>query len=387
MLTAPINAQMDKFTAIRKRLQRTLMRLMCRTERVCRTLARDAMLTEESLKPDFRVNDLSDLKALADIGQALGSGNTVEYWKSSPYLLNFMKEYRIKERFNAERADNPVIKAAIRNHRGTFLPVKKIKALKPIDPGNAKLRTLVREIEDQQLWRLLWMPPSLPYWQPDGPYRNVDSISKQLIFSSWNVVPDALSAIISYAVQRHMLDQSKFNTYDNRTSLSLPLTYKKSDGRPNAMSAFALFFPSPALVSAIDPAVYRSQGSGTDPIHKTIQRTVSALAPMMVELENAEIPHGSERTWFWRVIACVTATRNPTVMDWCTSGMGLAENAAEGSGVGLALHQRTFAEGATDALRPPAGFDRWLARLSLAGPGNCALGALKRVAPNLLLAD
>lgn len=178
MFTAGSADGNKRIARTRNRLQNNLMRLMCRTERVGLTARHDAMLTEERLEADLETGDLKQLQALGSIGDILDTGSVVEYWKSSPYLLNFMKDYKIKTRFDSALGTRPEIRRAVRQHRNAFLPTHKIRSLKAIDPGNLKLRPLIAEIEQQQLWRLLWMPPSLPYWQPAGEYRNIGSISK-----------------------------------------------------------------------------------------------------------------------------------------------------------------------------------------------------------------
>ena len=48
-----------------------------------------------------------------------------------------------------------------------------------IDPGHAKLRELVGELIDEGLWRLLWMPPTLPYWPPEGPFEGKERATKR----------------------------------------------------------------------------------------------------------------------------------------------------------------------------------------------------------------
>ena len=55
--------------------------------------------------------------------------------------------------------------------------------------------------------RILWLPPSLPYYQGQGAYgaANQRSMTKRLVFSSWNVVPDAISILLSYEAERQMM--------------------------------------------------------------------------------------------------------------------------------------------------------------------------------------
>ena len=39
-----------------------------------------------------------------------------------------------------------------------------------LDPGNARLRALAADMVESEAWRLLWMPPSLPYYAPGPPF-------------------------------------------------------------------------------------------------------------------------------------------------------------------------------------------------------------------------
>lgn len=390
MLTNRPEEQAVEFGQARDRLQRNLMRLMCRTERVGRTLHQDAMLAGCQQTPDLIVDDLAQLRALTEIGEHLGAGNLVEYWKSAPYLLNFMKGYQLKKLFDAARADNPALQSTIRAHGKRFFPIGNVQQLKKIDAGNAKLRTLVAEIEQQQLWRLLWMPPSLPYWRPSGPYKRVGSVSKQLIFSSWNVVPDTIAAMTSYAVHRQMLRQNKRVSYEHMSELPQLLTYsRRDDGAPTAMSAFALFFPSPALLALLDPIQFSAANGNEQTLTRQQARkaTKQVLRPLIDDLPIAARREASERGWFSQFVASLTARDTPGVDEWCRGGMGLFATGEEGSRLGLQAHQRTFADyldsDAEVLPKPPSGYENTLADLTLAGPGVCALRALQRAAPEL----
>ncbi|HLS05639.1 MAG TPA: helicase-related protein [Wenzhouxiangella sp.] len=373
-------------------LQDNLMRLMCRTERIGLTARHDAMLTEERLEADLETGDLKQLQALGSIGDILDTGSVVEYWKSSPYLLNFMKDYKIKTRFDSALGTRPEIRKAVKQHRNAFLPTHKIRSLQAIDPGNLKLRPLIAEIEQQQLWRLLWMPPSLPYWQPAGEYKNIGSISKQLIFSSWNVVPDAIAAMTSYAVDRLMLRARDGLPYQNVSTLPRLLTYSRGeDGAPQIMSAFALFFPSPELAALLDPATLEHPG-GRPALSSGEARSVaqSLLGPCTDKLPIAPSREVTDLGWFSQFIARLTAQGSAGIQDWCRRGMQLQSVDDKDAKVGLKAHQTAFAqqmrsEGLLPS--PPDDFETILANMVLGGPGICALRALHRAAPRLSWTD
>ena len=75
-----------------------------------------------------------------------------------------------------------------------------------IDPGNPKLRAMIDAAMDRGIWKLAWLPPSLPYTAPGGPFASegAQSFTKRLVFSAWSVVPKAISALFSYEADRRL---------------------------------------------------------------------------------------------------------------------------------------------------------------------------------------
>ena len=131
-----------------------------------------------------------------------------------------------------------------------------VEGFRPLEWANARMRTLANETLSQGWWRLLWMPPSLPYHSLGGPYESVDStaITKQLIFSSWVAAPSAIASLLSYEVQRRIFTGAKQiqNTPAARATIAGRLDYRMADSRPASMSVLALFCPQPALALLTD---------------------------------------------------------------------------------------------------------------------------------------
>ena len=50
--------------------------------------------------------------------------------------------------------------------------------------------------------QLLWVPPSLPYYEPQGIYKNASNFSKTIVFSSWEMVPRMIAGLLSYEAER-----------------------------------------------------------------------------------------------------------------------------------------------------------------------------------------
>lgn len=390
--------------ATRHAIETSLLRVMCRTERVGMTLAQNAMLKERPLVPLLTANDLADLRLVETVVQLLGERDTIEYWKSSPYLLNFMRGYQLKRAMELDlKRRSSILPAVIETHSMRLLKANLINQYAEIDPGNARLRAMQIEGEQSGLWKLLWMPPSLPYWQPAGPYDGVGTVSKQLVFSAWNVVPDAIAAMLSYAVERHVVRSAGYRgsyarmpeRYGERLRFSLT-----RDGRFSGMSSLLLMFPSPTLARLIDPlAIAASFGStpSQDDMRKLV---IERLRPVVEPLLVPAVPGGpADRRWYWVALAKLEAAPdNATSRDlrtWCHSNWASARRPdATGDadrGAGFAAHVLHWLKAWDDEVeglgRVPDDLYPVLANLALAGPAVCALRSLRRIAGKLQVDD
>ena len=84
------------------------------------------------------------------------------------------------------------------------------------------MREMVSDQLDRGVWRLLWVPPTLPYWPLEGPFHDKAGVTKTLLFSAWNVVPDVVSAILSYEAERRMTG-GRIRTYLDPARQQVPL--------------------------------------------------------------------------------------------------------------------------------------------------------------------
>ena len=241
----------------RDRVQRSLLRVMCRTERVGMTQRLDAMLVEPDRSAVLHRDDLDHAVTADRAARAVGAREPIEYWKSSPYLLNFLKRYDLRRRIDAVVDAPPEsLVRALREAEGQLLQKKMFDDYEKIAAANARMRVLFSDTLDKGMWRLLWMPPSLPYSRPSGPFAEVGDVTKTLVFSAWNVVPDAIAALCSYEAERRMtecLDGSvkHYELYDRLKPL---LRFARGvDDRLTGMPVVAWLLPSVALAKAVDP--------------------------------------------------------------------------------------------------------------------------------------
>jgi hypothetical protein len=184
-----------------ERVTARLSRVICRTERLAATTDRDGMLVESSL-PDAvpTADDIRALRTFHRVAHAMGQPDVLEYWRSSPYLFNLMDGYQLKDRLKATlEKDGSRVRPHLTDGSG-LLRWDDVRSYAEVDPGNPKMRGLMENVMDRGAWRVAWLPPSLPYYSPGGPFASAElqCFTKRLVFSAWAVVPKAISVILSY---------------------------------------------------------------------------------------------------------------------------------------------------------------------------------------------
>lgn len=78
-------------------IEADLRAVMVRTERLASTPDRDGMLRECVSVASVEQVDLRSYLRLGALAEAVGHHEPSEYWKSSPYLFNFMEKYKLKQ--------------------------------------------------------------------------------------------------------------------------------------------------------------------------------------------------------------------------------------------------------------------------------------------------
>ena len=296
--------------AARDAVQADLRQVMVRTERVGVTADRTGMLAEPLMPAPVKPADLKQWLYVDELAQVLEERDAVEYWKSAPYLPHFMRGYKLKEKLK-KNAEDPEVAAVVRRHSAARLSRKTIRDYKRIDPANARLRALCRDFLDGGQWQLLWVPPTLPYWPLGGPYAKHTDFTKALIFSAWNVVPDVVSAILSYEAERRMLGNVDVNYGELHIKHRGRLLFTYSDERLTGMPVLALQYPSLTLADEACPVAAQVAGAANP--REAVRCKVDALI--------AELPNGEGRPderWYWAAPAMLDARRGCATLldDW-----------------------------------------------------------------------
>ena len=393
-------ARTDALKRTRDALAARLRSVMCRTERVSHTLRQDAMVTEPPRPAPIEARDLHHADLVLGVSKRVGARDAVEYWKSAPYPLNFMKAYEL--RTNTARLGAPEMADLARflHERGShLLRAEDFESHVRIDPANARLRSLFRDTLDRGLWRVLWIPPSLPNWRHEGAFRDAEGATKSLVFSAWNVVPDAIAALCSYEAQRRAVESlgkriSHSELYDRLKPL---LRFARDvDGRLTGMPALLLQYPSPTLASLVDP-VTESLGEEALPCLERVLSTVAARLRLELEPLTDSMPTDGphDERWYWAAPALLDRSGFPQVGAWASAPDGWRAGTAdadEDPGALFREHVDHFSAALVGTLtpalgRPPDDLAEVLAALALAAPAVCASRALRRVAPELAWDD
>lgn len=392
-------AQPGKIKAARQALEDRLRSVMCRTERVAFTTHQNAMVTEPPRPAPLLPSDLLHAALVDEVSRKVGARDGIEFWKSTPYVLNFMKGYELRR--NLDKLEGEALAELariVKAHSGQLLSPVPIESYEPLAPANARLRTVFADTLDKGLWRVLWLPPSLPCWQPAGAFANQTDATKALVFSAWNAVPNAIAALCSYEAERRMLevlgrdDITHGTLYDRIKPL---LRYSRDkEGRLTGMSTLLLQYPSASLAALVDPVGLALElGEDSPPQLDKVLATVEARISKRLEPLIKHTPaHGREdERWYWAALALIDAEAFPGILHWCSEDegwRGLHDGGEVESGVAFREHLDNlvlaFKGQLTSQLgHPPADLAHVLAELALAGPGVCALRSLRRVSPDL----
>ena len=184
---------------------------MCRTERI--SFVRDGDYLKER-KEILNVGE-EDIRAYIELSLVLkqmgvSAETPVEYVKSSPFLMSFMDHYQLKQQIKAQ-INNKSINGIVYGSKPLWLICDRISNYRELAEKtgkskeghvHAKFECLNKYAFEKHAERLLWIPPSMPYYEPQGVFREAGDFTKLLVFSCWEMVPRMIASLISYEAER-----------------------------------------------------------------------------------------------------------------------------------------------------------------------------------------
>jgi hypothetical protein len=153
------------------------------------------------------------------------------------------------------------------------------------------------------MWRLLWIPPSLSYYAPAGPFAapELANLTKRLVFSAWHMVPRAVASLVSYEAERRMMraphPQARLTQEDWKKQRGL-LRFGTSADRLTGMPLLLLVYPCLTFARHCDP---RDLARGRSLTASEARLELAARLREMVErLEIAyETGGNADERWYW----------------------------------------------------------------------------------------
>ncbi|HCS11651.1 MAG TPA: hypothetical protein DIV40_09360 [Clostridiales bacterium] len=273
----------------KKKAESAMYNGVCRTERIA-AINNGDFINDESARMPISVTE-KDIISYVEADKLLnniGANNNVpvDYVKSAPYILSFMKQYKMKKQIEKYFKNNrDEIKAARSNN--LWINEGAIKNYKEIHSANGRLERLKEVAFENKAEMLLWVPPSMPYYEPHGPYKNAANFSKILVFSAWEMVPRMIATLISYEAERKtvgkIVEQNRFklNTSyfapNNKRYPVARLRFNVDNNLPQSMSMFCLLYPSKTLAELYNPIEYMNQGKSLKDIEKDLAEKINDL--------------------------------------------------------------------------------------------------------------
>jgi hypothetical protein len=102
---------------------------MCRTERVTMTQKLDAMTKEVSQPAMITPADLYHAAAVDGVAMEVQARDVLEYWKSMPYLFNFLKNYEFRTRMDkALESPSDALRKLVKSAKPQLLTKAKLSA-------------------------------------------------------------------------------------------------------------------------------------------------------------------------------------------------------------------------------------------------------------------
>lgn len=357
------------------RVRDALIPLMTRSERPPLGENEDLVRVRCLATGSPTARDLREWAALRALGTRVNSPIDLEFWKSIPYFASFMDGYKSEDRVRTaiEGPDGAEVASLLASTRS--IDPAAVAAFEPVDFGNGHLRALAQETLDRGWWKLLWIPPTMPYLVPGPVYLPFDdgSVTKHVLFSAWTGVPTAIAALMSYEADRRAAGNRRVlreNTPEGRRAVGARLQYRLTDGRAATMSTLALFWPHPTLAEIGDPLAAAREAGGRIGADALTDAIAGSLVPGTATDQVADA-------------VFAYPGRLPQSLHGVGADELLATRADDGTSAGLLEHVRSAVESSNEGpLSHPE-----LARMAAHSPGNIAWRALRSIAGRNVTAE
>ena len=260
---------------------------------------------EDGTKNDHLSISEGDILAYLDIRRVLEETGLrislpIDYVKSCPFFLSFMQNYEAKKKLTEYFRKNQD-KVEILHSKWLWLNKMTVNKYKPLPPVNARFERLKKESVDAKSALLLWVPPTRPYYAPQGAFKGIESFSKVLVFSAWEMVPKMIASLLSYEAERLSIGKLEGAYFAKNRSPQGRLTFKLDSSRAASMTLLSLVYPNKTLADLYNPIEYINAGiTDLKVIEKNIREKVRELLAPFRKMPQIET-RLHDNTWYYLV--------------------------------------------------------------------------------------
>lgn len=313
------NIDTEEFEEILKQkeiAEETMYKVISRTERMTKTNSNNATKLKVE-KQDIR-SYVQIRKMIENIKGAekeeIKKLLTVDYIKSCPYILSYMNTYKLKQKIENYHIQNRKIAS---KQELLWIDTEKIDKFKynernPITKTNAKLDETKEIIFKDNIEKLLWIPPTMPYYNLQYPFNKSENITKTLIFSKWAMIPKMISSILSYESERKTIYEAYRGTkHEEKTAYFLNsserypslsnLEFKKDNRtqKEGSMTLFTLLYPSEKLSSLYNPIDMINKYKDEKGINTKIKQEIFKSLKDLVKNIKTEAGTRKDNRWYY----------------------------------------------------------------------------------------
>ncbi len=174
------------------------------------------------------------------------------------------------------------------------------------------------------MWKLLWLPPALPYYESDDIFDAPDarSFTKRLVFSAWHLVPKVISALLSYEAERLIfaaseeLDARPYDEFSARPDRRIDFTVNANTGRLEGMPNLNLVAPYVQLARVIDPLDMSAAMTidGARPSRADLEAESRSSSPELMRPLTEDRPQAGtvDQRWYWAAPILLDLAADPS---------------------------------------------------------------------------
>jgi Helicase conserved C-terminal domain len=183
-----------------------------------------------------------------------------------------------------------------------------VESYRAVRMPNARGRYLAKLALGKDQWRALWVPPTMPPYELQGPFAGVrdGAATKTLVFSGWKVVPPSLAGLIGYEAERRAADRGrndpearKKRSSRHLLSPALKLNARTGEEQLQRVAVRGLVYPSAVLAAAVDPYRQRRSGRRMPSLREVLAAQSATLRPLLRELADREEGTRLDPRWYW----------------------------------------------------------------------------------------